>query len=152
MRRSKIQSLPASRSRGLRALRDDGVKELGNLRGTHFKLMLGNPRIGVKSVGQEIYGLRRVFVLKFQAGEIAQLYPLARVAAEGAANPAGGDFCFWRSVMASKAAPAVSCRDGSSQRPLATAAGANRLALCQKRCGRRASRVDATQQYGVRAT
>ena len=79
MRRSKIQSLPASRSRGLRALRDDEVKELGNLRGTHFKLMLGNPRIGVKSVGQEIYGLRRVFVLKFQAGEIAQLYPLARV-------------------------------------------------------------------------
>jgi hypothetical protein len=49
--------------------------------------MLGNPRIGVKSVGQEIYGLRRVFVLKFQAGEIAQLYPSARVATEGVANP-----------------------------------------------------------------
>jgi hypothetical protein len=130
------------------------------------------------------------------------LYPLARAAAEGAANPAGGDFCFgflfwrsvdgieggagaelpgrlapaaardlsgrfcgvcslsnfrlaegralslgaagsrwrgesgdgdfcfgflfWRSVMASRAAPAVSYRDGSSQRPLATSAGGAR--------------------------
>ena len=59
-------------------------------------------------------GIRRVFALKFQAGEIDVFIPWRGW------QPRVRRFLFGRSVMASRAAPAVSYRDGSSQRPLAT--------------------------------